>query len=235
MECRQKLHRKAGKAFPNVKKGSMTFLHAISWNRMMSRLEEQDRFRILIIRPGETIFDVKRHIQGNLDLHLTEKGCREVSEIADELNQESLDFIYTSPNASAVETADRLASHLNVPRRILKGLLNQNQGLWQGLSVEELQRQNPRIYRCAASSPERVVPPQGESIVSVQIRLRKTIQRILKHHRTGTIGLVLCEPAASLASCWLKDEQARNLWDYLGRHCRWESVEITYSELKRLV
>ncbi|MDO4627688.1 MAG: histidine phosphatase family protein [Planctomycetia bacterium] len=204
----------------------MSILPKFSSRNSMEYLEEQGIFRILIIRPGETLFDRQRHIQGNLNLHLTEVGQQEAIQLAEELNEENLNQIYTSPNISALETADRIANHLQIPRRILKGLRNQAHGLWEGMRVEEIQQHHPKIYRYGTNSPDAVHPPHGESLEDVKKRIHATIHWILKRHHSGTVGLVICEPLASIVQCYLKSEEAKNLWDYIGRHGLWEPVEI---------
>ena len=191
-----------------------------------SFLEEKHVLRVLIIRPGETVYDIQRHIQGNLNLHLTENGQQEASRLAEEMVSENPSQIYTSPNVSALETAECIASSLQIPCKILKGLRNQDQGLWEGRRVEEIQRFQPRIYRCAANSPHAIDPPNGESFREVQKRIQTTIEWLLKRHHEGTIGLVICEPLASLFRCALKSEEAKNLWNFIGQHGLWEPVEL---------
>lgn len=207
-------------------KGIMSILPIFSSGNSTEYLEEQGIFRILIIRPGETIYDRERHIQGNLDLHLTKTGQQEAHQIARELDQENLEMIYSSPNVSALETADRISAHLRIPRKILKEFRNQDQGLWEGMRVAEIQQHQPRIYRCAANAPDAISPPNGETFENVQKRIQSTIQWILKRHHSGTIGLVLCEPLASIVRCYLKSEAAKNLWDFIGKHGLWEPVEV---------
>lgn len=209
----------------------MSIFPKLSAGNSMEYLDEQGILRIVIIRPGETVYDRERHIQGNLNLHLTETGQKEACELAKELDRENIQQIYTSPNASALETAERIASHLRIPRRILKGLRNQAQGLWEGMRVEELQQLQPHVYRRMAAAPNSIEPPGGEPFEQVQKRVKETLQWILKHHRSGTIGLVICEPLASMVRCYLKSEEARNLWDYIGNHGLWEPINVEKTEL----
>ncbi len=209
----------------------MSIFSTFSSGNSLEYLDDQGILRILIIRPGETNYDRERHIQGNLDLHLTENGLMEACSLANELDDENIQQIYTSPNVSALETADRIAAHLKIARKILKGLRNQAQGLWEGMRVEELQQQQPHVYRRAATEPDSIQPPGGEPFGQVRERVESAIQWILRRHRSGTIALVLCEPLASIVRCYLKSEQAKNLWDYIGNHGLWEPVEIGKNEL----
>lgn len=204
----------------------MVNLTKFSSESTASFLEEKNVLRFLIIRPGETAYDIQRHIQGNLNLRLTENGQQEANRLAEEMVSENPSLIYTSPNVSALETAECIASSLQIQCKILKGLRNQDQGLWEGRRVAEIQRFQPRVYRRAANSPNSIDPPNGESFREVQKRIQTTIEWLLKRHHCGTIGLVICEPLASLFRCALKSEEAKNLWNFIGRHGLWEPVEL---------
>lgn len=182
--------------------------------------------RILIIRPGATVYDTERCIQGNLSISLTEEGRAEVHQLADELASEQINMLYCSPCEPALETAELLARALAVPRKRLDHLVNYNHGLWQGMRVADLRKCQPRIYRLWSETPERVCPPGGEMYYEVLDRIRSSIRLILQRHKSGTVGVVVGEPLASLMSSYLKSEEVQNLWNAIGEHGNWEPVEV---------
>lgn len=187
---------------------------------------EDEDLKIIVIRPGATSYDYERCIQGDLSVRLTEAGRGEVRLLAEELKTEDIRYIYSSPNEPALETAEIISRTLNVPRKRLEGLRNQNQGLWQGMRVDDLRRLQPRIYRQWAESPLSVCPPEGESLFYVTQRVRDAISSITRRHRGGTVGLVVGEPTASLVLCCLKHEEIHHLWDHIGNHGCWEEVDV---------
>ncbi len=67
--------------------------------------------RILIIRHGETIWNVERRIQGSQDIALTERGRQQAQLLAKRLSAESIKAIYSSPLVRAWETAETVAAH----------------------------------------------------------------------------------------------------------------------------
>lgn len=186
----------------------------------------QETLRVLIIRPGETLYDKERCIQGNLNVRLTEEGRREARRLATDLCDEDLQRIYYAPARSAEETARIVSETLDVPRKALDGLRNQNQGSWQGMRVGDLQRRQPKVFRRWGMAPESIFPPGGEDFRDVQRRVRSALQWVLRRHRDGTVGLVVCEPMAAFVTCQLKSEEAKNLWDYIGLHGLWEPVVV---------
>lgn len=199
-----------------------------SWKFSFRNSDEFSRgeLKVLIIRPGATSYDYERCIQGDLNIRLTDDGREEVRLLADELREEEICFIYSSPCEPALETAEIIARVLNVPRKRLDGLKNQNQGLWQGMRVDDLRRLQPRVYRQWAESPLSVCPPEGESMIPVAERVENALSAILRRHRSGTIGIVVGEPTASLVRCYLRKEEAHHLWDTIGTHGDWEEVEV---------
>lgn len=191
----------------------------------------EDNLRILIIRPGETLYDREGHIQGNLNVRLTEEGKYEAVQLAEDLQYEDVQQLYYAPTQSAEETAQIISNFLNIPMKSLNGLKNQDQGIWQGMRICDLKRSQPKVYRRLASRPDSIYPPGGEDFAEVKKRVENVIQWILRHHHTRTIGLVVCEPLATFVRCQLKSEEARNLWDYIGIHGLWEPVEVQNQEL----
>ena len=204
----------------------MTILPRFSSKYLTKTSLTQKTFRILIIRPGETAFDKGRHLHGSLALPLTKTGKKEAVQLAQELNVENIAQLYSSPSLSARETSEKIAKQLGIPQKVLKGLQNQNQGLWEGMRVEQIRRNHPRIYRQMLEDPCTVMPPNGEHFRNAFERLQTALQWILDRHRTGTVGLILNEPAASMATSWLKCEKIKNLWNSIGSHGYWESIEL---------
>ena len=192
-----------------------------------SSTDGEGELKIVIIRPGATHYDNERCIQGDLNVRLTDEGREEVRKLAEELLTEEIRYIYSSPCEPALETAEIIARVLGIPRKRLDGLKNQNQGIWQGMRVDDLRRQQPRLYRQWSVAPFSICPPEGETLDTVSRRVEETISSLVKRHRGGTIGLVVGEPLASLVRCYLKRETIHHLWDSIGTHGRWEEVEIT--------
>ena len=182
--------------------------------------------KIILIRPGSTEFDEQGRIQGTLDIPLCPSGEREVAQTIEALKPSLLTVIYASPSQPAEETGQRIASALDVKFKTLETMGNVNQGLWQGLLVDDVKRKQPRVYRQWQESPESVRPPEGETVSEAQERIAATINKLLKKHKEGVFGLVLPEPLASLVRCYLRSEEIGNLWRARTEGEGWEAIEI---------
>jgi broad specificity phosphatase PhoE len=169
--------------------------------------------QIALIRPGATEYDRQGRVQGTLDVPLSEEGRSEVAALIDQLRGDALDVIYCSPVESAEQTADAIGEALHVRVRRLDKLQNLNQGLWQGMLIDDVKLKQPKVYRQFIEKPETICPPEGESIYSARQRAEDVLGRLLKKHDEGQIALVVPEPMASIVRQVLRHDDLGDLWD----------------------
>jgi probable phosphoglycerate mutase len=182
--------------------------------------------RVVLIRPGSTDFDEERRIQGNLDIPLSGRGQDEVNEIVDELRDLRLQALYSASSGPSLATAKAIGKALSLRVSPLKDLENVDQGLWQGLTVEEVRRKHPRVYRQWEESPENICPPDGETIAEAYVRIDKALAPILHRYRRRTIGVVASEPLASVIRCYLKQSNLGQIWQERPEREKWELLEV---------
>jgi phosphoserine phosphatase len=182
--------------------------------------------RIILIRPGATEYVQQGRIQGVLEVPLSEEGAIEAARISTELAGLGMSVIYTSDSEHALQTAQAVAAPLEVKLKQLEGLRNLDHGLWQGLLVEEVKRKQPKVYRQWQDQPESICPPGGEMLSDAQERVRSAVAKLLKKHKTGTVGLVVPEPLASLVRAYLEQSEVGDLWQAVTQHGTWEVIEV---------
>ena len=182
--------------------------------------------RVVLIRPGCTDYDEQDRIQGNLDIPLSSRGVQEVAQTAEELRAVPLSVIYGAAGKSASDSARGIGKAIGIKVRKLGKLQNLNQGLWQGLQVEEVRRKHPRVYRQWCESPTMVCPPNGETVIEAYQRVRDTLRSVLRRHRDEVIGLVVAEPLARVVRCYLLQHDLSRLWQAPATNGRWEMLEV---------
>ena len=128
---------------------------------------------------------------------------------------------------SAQGTATAIAEALDVKLKQLRGMLNLNQGLWQGMCIDEVKLRQPTIYRQFQDQPESVRPPQGETLGEATERVDRILEKLLKRHREGVIALVIPEPLASLVKARLCQGKVGDLWQASACHGDWQLLEIS--------
>jgi probable phosphoglycerate mutase len=157
----------------------------------------------VLIRPGCTDFDHQNRIQGSLDLPLNLRGRAEVHDLVDQLQGHPVEMIYTSPAEPAHSTAEAIAGNLGIPVKESEDLRNLNQGLWEGLQIDEIRRKYPKVFKQWEDAPETICPPEGEPIYSAIERVRKVLRKPLK--RKLSFAIVASEPLATLISCLVRN------------------------------
>ena len=181
--------------------------------------------KIILIRPGSTEYDRQGRIQGTLDIPLSEEGRQEVVRVIEELKSHAMETLYTTPCQSAQQTAQAIAESLNLKKKKLDKLRNLDQGLWQGMLVEDVKTKQPKVYRQWQGQPEKVCPPGGEMVSEARERVRQAVAKLQKKHKDGVIGLVVPEPLASVVCNVLRHDELGDLWR--RSDCgRWETITV---------
>lgn len=182
--------------------------------------------KIILIRPGSTDFDEQGRIKGTLDVPLNETGTEEVSRAIHEMAALPIEAVYCSPCQSAVETAEALAASRDLKVKRLTDLTNLDHGLWHGKLVEEVKRQQPKVYKQWQEHPETVCPPEGELLSALQSRTASVLAKLRRKHKDETIALVAPEPLASVVRSQLTETELGDLWKAECKSGGWELLEV---------
>ncbi|MGV3606135.1 MAG: histidine phosphatase family protein [Planctomycetaceae bacterium] len=187
--------------------------------------------RIILVRPGSTDFDEQGRIKGTLDIPLSKAGTSQVSRIVEELHDTKIDYLYTSPCRSAIQTAEAIAKDHRLRSKSLEDLQNLDHGLWQGKLVDEVRQNQPKVYRQLQDNPATVCPPEGEPVGMCIDRVRTALVRLLKKHKTGSVCLVIPEPCASLVRSTLQNCDFGDLWKAECECGSWQLIEVQAGDL----
>jgi broad specificity phosphatase PhoE len=167
-------------------------------------------FRVVLIRPGATVYDEQNRLQGILDIPLSERGHGEVTRMAQRLtgslNGTLLSALYCGPAENTLRTAEIVGKALGIRPKRVDEFRNVDQGLWQGLQIDEIKRRNTRLFRQWIDDPETICAPQGETVECAMGRIKAAFRPLLKRHHDEAIGVVVADPLARLIGCYLKNE-----------------------------
>lgn len=155
------------------------------------RSDEYHMTQVVLIRSGATVYDEQQRIMGVLDVPLSDRGIEQAERMAERLPEllagRDLSALYCGPGECVLRTAETIGKAVGLrPKRIVE-LRNLDQGLWQGLQLEEIKRRNAKVYRQwpgtnrTASIPPRV-PSSTESV-------RATIESFWFRRRLTTFRL----------------------------------------------
>jgi broad specificity phosphatase PhoE len=103
--------------------------------------------RLLLVRHGETGWNLDSRFQGHADPPLNETGRTQARKLAAALANRSFAAVYTSPLRRAFETAEIVAAPHGLRPVAVKGLREVDVGAWQGLTRDEVERRFPEQFR----------------------------------------------------------------------------------------
>jgi broad specificity phosphatase PhoE len=187
--------------------------------------------QVLLIRPGATLYDEQNRVQGILNIPLNERGRVEAARLGESLAAgpvaTPLAALYCGPGDSVVRTAEIVGKALGLRPRRIDDLRNLDQGLWQGLQIEEIKRRNTRLFRQWIEDPRTICPPQGETVEEALERIKAALKPLIRRHHDEPFGLVLGEPLARLASCFLRGTSRPQLDEQLPC-CGFERIDVPH-------
>jgi probable phosphoglycerate mutase len=147
--------------------------------------------RILLVRHGQTAWNVTERFRGREDLPLNEAGLSQAERTAERIARGwSPAAVYSSPLSRARQTAQAIGRRCGLPVRAHEDLIDIDYGGWQGLTPEEAYRRHPRRARRWFRGSRRVRPPRGEPLGAVIDRCLRAVRQIAARHPGQTVVVV---------------------------------------------
>lgn len=149
-----------------------------------------DRAQVIIVRHGQTEWNIKGIRQGNLDSALTEKGIVQAKALAQRLAREKFTTLYSSDLGRALQTAKEVSSVTGHEIITDARLRERHLGIFQGLSGEEIKQKHPEEYKLHRTLGPDYVIPGGESVEQQVARNIGYLNEIGQKHLGETIVVV---------------------------------------------
>lgn len=153
-----------------------------------------DATRLIVVRHGETAWNVDTRIQGHTDIALNDTGQWQAARVGEALAGEAVRAVYSSDLQRARHTAQAIASSLRVePRpgvREHRGLRERGFGHFEGLTFAEIEARWPDDAKAWRTRDPHWTPQGGESLLQVRERALQTVSLIAQQHAGDLIVLV---------------------------------------------
>jgi probable phosphoglycerate mutase len=146
--------------------------------------------QLIIVRHGQTHWNLKLIRQGHLDSPLTEQGVAQAKALGERLARESFTALYSSDLGRALQTAQMIAEatgHKVVTDRRLR---ERHLGIFQGLNGDEIREKYPEEYRLHRTVGPTYVIPDGESVEQQVARNVEYLKEIAERHLGEKIVVV---------------------------------------------
>jgi probable phosphoglycerate mutase len=149
---------------------------------------------ILLIRHGETDWNIDKRLQGHIDIALNAEGWRQARALALVLENEPLDAIYASDLQRARDTAQAIADLQGQAVLIDPALRERSYGGFEGLQHHEIAQRHPAYFAAWSARALDVRYPDGERVAETMRefsgRVVNAVQRLLNAGRHRKIAIV---------------------------------------------
>jgi len=148
------------------------------------------RTQIIIVRHGQTEWNIKGIRQGYLDSPLTAKGMAQAKALGQRLARETFTALYSSDLGRAVQTAVEISMITGHEIVTDARLRERHLGIFQGLNGEEIVTKYPEERRLMRSQGPGYVIPGGESMVQQVERNMACLNELAARHEGEQIVVV---------------------------------------------
>lgn len=146
--------------------------------------------RFILVRHGQTRWNLEQRIQGHGDSPLTQLGLAQADAIGARLARESFDALVASDLGRARQTAERIARHTGHALVLDPRVRERNFGVGEGLTYEEIDRLHPGAFsRTREMDPDYVVPG-GETRRQFHERVVVALEALAREHAGRRIAVV---------------------------------------------
>ncbi len=141
--------------------------------------------KIILVRHCQAEGNEKRFFQGRIDTDITEKGKRQIEAVVRKLQSEPIDKVYSSPLKRAYITAKSIAASHSIPESDIildDDLIEIDAGVWDGLSLNDIEKLYPNECYDWDNFPERFAPEGSEGMESVYTRTGIMLKRLIEYN-----------------------------------------------------
>lgn len=140
--------------------------------------------KICFVRHGETDWNVKKRMQGHIDIPLNAHGVMQAKRLAKALVRTGhrFDRIYSSDLERAFHTAKAIASAQSLEITVHSDLRERHVGKLQGLLLADAPQVEPELWKRHLARDLEFDLGGGESIVQFHDRMKRMLEHFLTKH-----------------------------------------------------
>lgn len=181
---------------------------------------------ILMVRHGQTNWNVERRVQGSTDIELNETGIEQAKLVSKKLKEEKIDRIISSPLKRAKQTAQIIAKEVDCPIIYEEGLMEREFGDFEGLKATEFDYDGFNSYQANKKGHH------VENIRDFRERIYQTLDKIIAKYPDQNILLVAHGGVSIPVYCYFKGlPNQDNLGEFALKNCE----VAKYMDIRRKV
>ncbi len=190
--------------------------------------------KLLLLRHGETDWNVANKIQGSTDIPLNVLGKEQAKQAANYIDKTeyNIECIYTSGLQRALQTAEIIGEELGLCVLSKDGLEEMSFGEWEGRSWKAIGEENSSVYQRWHKERRYTNTPSGESYDEVVNRVVAALSEIVRNQVEDV--LVVTHSAVIMAlMAYLRDtpfEEMKKI--YKTENCKVIELELEFLKSK---
>ena len=145
---------------------------------------------LVLIRHGETLWNIQSRMQGHLNSNLSKLGLSQVSLLGKWMKKINFRHIYCSDSPRARITAEAITKLSGHDLKIDKRLREKNLGIFEGLTSDEAMDKYPEAFRLFKTAGSEYIIKNGESTKQLLERTFEFIEEIRNIHKNERVIIV---------------------------------------------
>ena len=146
--------------------------------------------KVILIRHGETEWNLSGRWQGHADSALSERGVSQAVALGERMKKESIDHFYTSDLERAQHTSRLVGEPSGWLAEPMESLRERDLGVLEGLTTDEMIDKFPNQYKSFRNDGSDYQVPHGESFRQFYERCSQALEEVSFRHSGKRIGLV---------------------------------------------
>ena len=183
--------------------------------------------RLILIRHGETPYNVERKFQGSADIPLNDKGRRQAKFAMEALSNTHIDAVYSSPLIRAVETAEIIISDRQLDVKKVSDLREMTVGNWEGFTIDEINKGYPKEYATWLYHPDLFRLEGAETLETVCSRTVEAVRAIAEENIGKTVLIVSHICCLSTAMLTFAGLPISKLWEHPVKNASINIIEFS--------
>lgn len=181
---------------------------------------------LLLIRHGQTEWNVLGKYTGQSDIPLNATGRREAELLAKELEKNPPEAIISSDLKRSYETAKIVAAPFNMSVQMDSNLREINQGVWEGMYFPDIKAKYAAEFAAREKDPLTIAPPGGETIGQVRERVLTAVTNILRSYPGKRVAVVAHGLVLALIKAHYLNYPVTQVWDLIPPNAKVEELII---------
>ena len=168
--------------------------------------------KLILVRHGETTWNIEMRYQGQTDISLTANGIEQAGKVAQRLAVEKIAAVYSSDLSRAFVTAAQIAAVHGLDVLTRRDLREISFGEWEGMTYDSLDLDGGGTGNRLFSHPAEIEIPGGETFFEVQQRMMEALRELAQRHEGQTVVIVSHGAAIRTVLCDVLGMDLNRLW-----------------------